>query len=522
MPIFKLTAQDDSFLKTDGSDAGNDTINGFAGNDSIYGGGGSNLIYGGLGDDVITSANLLDQVFYGDTGNDRLVVYADVATGSQSLLYGGDGNDELQVTGDAGRDSLYGGAGDDMFAVQLDLTGTQKASLFGGLGADRLFLVMANYGGISVSDITMTQATGVGTVSINGAARLAVAEVESVTLSATATHVDLTGGAETDSFDVMGQTVRVAAGGGDDIVRLFGVMLGSGAVTLDGGTGTDRLEANFGPALGGYPAITTPVLLDLRTAAGVLQVGSGALGSVTGFEMVYFTGGSGNDMAYGSAGNDVLGGTDYVLHTDGQFENGDDVFYGGAGNDLLYGGMGYDSLMGDAGADKLFGGLEADALYGGDGNDILYGDMKDRLIDQGGNDFLFGGAGNDTIIGGAGADTMAGGTGSDLFVWKAMTDSGLAYGTLDNINFFTVSQSATTHIDQIDLSALDAKPLTTGDDAFAFIGQAAFTAVGQVRVVNVGPSAYVEINTGGTLDADMRICLVGVDAATIGAEDFIL
>ncbi len=49
MPVYKLTANADLFLKTDGSDAGNDTIYGYAGNNTLNACLGGNMVYGGDG-----------------------------------------------------------------------------------------------------------------------------------------------------------------------------------------------------------------------------------------------------------------------------------------------------------------------------------------------------------------------------------------------------------------------------------------------------------------------------------------
>jgi serralysin len=88
--------------------------------------------------------------------------------------------------------------------------------------------------------------------------------------------------------------------------------------------------------------------------------------------------GGGNDIVYGTAG--------------------DNVIKTGAGNDYLYGRDGNDTLYGEAGNDTLYGDLGDDKLYGGAGNDTLYGGF--------GDDYLDGGAGNDTLYGRAGKDSF--------------------------------------------------------------------------------------------------------------------
>ena len=66
------------------------------------------------------------------------------------------------------------------------------------------------------------------------------------------------------------------------------------------------------------------------------------------------TGGSGDDLLFGEAGDDKLAGG-----------KGNKILVGGDGNDKLTGGTGRDVLIGGAGADKLAGGASDDLLVGG-------------------------------------------------------------------------------------------------------------------------------------------------------------
>jgi Ca2+-binding RTX toxin-like protein len=84
---------------------------------------------------------------------------------------------------------------------------------------------------------------------------------------------------------------------------------------------------------------------------------------------------------------------------------------GGAGNDTLTGGAGHDNLQGGAGLDRISGGA--------------------------GNDRISGGAGNDHISAGVGRDVLSGGLGVDVFVFTALTDTGLNAPTRDSITDFT-------------------------------------------------------------------------------------
>ena len=113
---------------------------------------------------------------------------------------------------------------------------------------------------------------------------------------------------------------------------------------------------------------------------------------------------------------------------------------------------------------------------------------------------------------------MAGSADGDVFVFTALGDSGTATGLIDNIDIFLPGGGG----DRIDLSQIDARTGTAAFEHFDYIGTAAFSHAGQLRVVQSGSSAFVLINAAGANGAEMKICLVGVDAATLKSQDFIL
>ncbi len=144
-------------------------------------------------------------------------------------------------------------------------------------------------------------------------------------------------------------------------------------------------------------------------------------------------GGDGHDYLRGQAGDDLLNG-----------EAGDDAIVGGAGDDELLGGDGTDWLSGGRGNDTLEGGAGHDVLKGGSGDDTAYGETKGTLAGntQGGNDALEGNGGNDTLIGDAailadnaqgGDDYVAGGNGDDTLYGDAIEMTGNAQGGDDNV-----------------------------------------------------------------------------------------
>jgi subtilisin family serine protease len=172
----------------------------------------------------------------------------------------------------------------------------------------------------------------------------------------------------------------------------------------------------------------------------------------------------------------------------------DRVLNGTSRNDTLNGAGGNDSLNGLAGNDLLLG-------FGG--NDTLSGLT--------GNDTLDGGAGSDLLISGAGRDVMTGGTGADLFRFTALADS--VVGTSrDLITAFSRAEG-----DRIDLATIDANTRLSGDQAFAFIGDAGFGRIaGQLRFAG----GVLQADLNGDARADMEIALQGV--STLLAADFVL
>ncbi|KAJ8903302.1 hypothetical protein NDN08_004411 [Rhodosorus marinus] len=108
-------------------------------------------------------------------------------------------------------------------------------------------------------------------------------------------------------------------------------------------------------------------------------------------------GGEGDDSINGKNGNDILLGRD-----------GDDDISGGNGDDKAYGFDGDDRVRGDAGSDVLFGQNGEDHLSGGEGDDNVQGGND--------NDEVRGGAGKDNVIGGFGDDSSYGGSGDDTLI----------------------------------------------------------------------------------------------------------
>jgi Ca2+-binding RTX toxin-like protein len=224
-------------------------------------------------------------------------------------------------------------------------------------------------------------------------------------------------------------------------------------------------------------------------------------------------GGDGDDTLWGDAGNDKLYG-----------ESGGDNLLGGAGADYLYGGAASDSLDGGSDNDYLDGEAGDDTMVGGAGNDVFIVDsaadqtiedlnggsdivragiswtlganietlqlqgsahidgtgnaLANNLQGNDGNNVLSGGLGVDTINGGAGADRIVGGVGNDLLTGGTGADTFVVLaesvyaskapaGKALEIDF--VYDLSKAQGDKIDLSAIDADSMTTGDQAFHLV-----------------------------------------------------
>jgi Ca2+-binding RTX toxin-like protein len=105
---------------------------------------------------------------------------------------------------------------------------------------------------------------------------------------------------------------------------------------------------------------------------------------------------------------------------------------------------------------------------GSSGNDTIIGnDLNNTILANGGDDVVKGGLGNDTINAGSGADTVWGGAGSNVFAFSRGGD--MAGGGKVDL-YMDFEHGA----DKFDLKLVDANEKKSGDQAFAFIGEAAF------------------------------------------------
>lgn len=470
-------AGNDTISGGDGADtlnggAGSDAIKGGAGNDVFTGGEGNDQISGGTGNDVIRSGAGDDTI----TDNDGFSI-----TTEDFDIDAGDGNDKVSLQGGAAVYSglIDGGGGADVLrAYKLGGLTIKNVETLETTGATVAGSAAQFEGFDKIVYLDGTESAGVD-LTLTGSAHADLAdelENRSVRISGAAPGIDVkTGGGDdllagtngNDTFDGsagndwlsgdVGNDVLIGGDGddhllgdaGSDVIRggvgndsiydssdaeVFDIDAGDGddavylqssnflndSGTVDGGAGTDTLEAtnligltirNFeilgaGPDIAGSAAqfesfdkiIHRSLILadsahaDLSDELASLDV------SITGTAFgIDVTTGSGDDQLTGTDGNDTFDG-----------RAGNDIIYGYAGDDILVGGEGEDQIYGDIGDDVIKGGAGDDiivdgAFYidrevfdidAGDGRDIV---SLENALNVGNSGVVEGGAGIDTL-----------------------------------------------------------------------------------------------------------------------------
>ena len=366
--------------------AGADSLNGDSGNDHIYGGAGADSLLGGDGRDFL----------YGNEGDD--------------ILSGNVGDDVLD--GGAGRDRLLGGAGDDyLISYDADLR------VNGGVGIDTVYLDRSTFTALQPVKLDISFFGNGDALTLDPREEVLadgtrLQNVERIIISSGAGDDSIIGGYFADEISGNGGNDFINGFDGND--RLWGgeghdtLLGGVGDDTIDGGTGADEIYGGDGNdqitsnetdvLLSGGQGIDT-LVLDRSSSAVAFQLDFSLVESnpaqtfsladgtlITGFEILQFTSGDGNDVIFGGSQNDIISST-----------GGDDQIHGGGGSDRLTGGSGSDYLWGDAGPDILVGGYGADRMWGGAGADtfkFVAGQVQGDII----NDFeLAGKAGGDVL-----------------------------------------------------------------------------------------------------------------------------
>ena len=331
-------------------------------------------------------------VFFG-SGNDFAGGGAE-----QNYVKGGEGDDQL--SGGDGLDILYGEDGDD----KLDAD-TGADWLDGGDGFDKATFDMSDYSG-AITFIASAAATEEGFTFANGAH---VKNCE---------RFDITTGSGDDRLWLGDYSDRVDTGSGDDEITTDG----RGDDDVDGGSGTDRLIADFSWATS---RVTTS-----SSGLSFSVVGSDDGVSHSGIEHVVVTGGSGDDLLRGLYGDDILtgnSGDDTLVGNDG-----DDILTGGSGDDSLYLGDGDDWADGGTGIDLAsfnrtsLGSIYFDGFAAATSAGVTLSDGTHiRNVES--LDLTFG-SGDDTVVMKVtGTNTIALSSGDDLLVIDQSGDASSLY-----------------------------------------------------------------------------------------------
>jgi len=418
--------------------AGNDVIRGThkAGAQYLYGGDGEDKLYGGDGQ---TDAAKF-QVMSGNAGDDWLEG-GDGFTGEQHI-YGdtqridtfalNEYDEENADKKDSGDDVLYGGN-----------NGLERQWLVGGYGDDRIF----SGSGASGTDSRIRIFGDLrGNTNVENSARTGAPEDgddfidigDNPDIAGPGTDIKAFGQGGNDKIlGSLGILEELYGGDGDDKIwaenpgqvetvpdvnTIFG---GNGKDIIYGSVMRDRLYGdwqreyddetilNDSTGAGKYDLLGDDDIIYTGVSTGTYEQGGDYVHGGWGDDKIYGQGVSGHwlngefgdDMIWGSDGNDYIYGDDYNVNSSGQIYENDTP--GALRWTFVDGGV----MSGD---DTLYGGKGADLVHGGAGDDYLYGeDDQDKLYGDGGEDVLFGGDGADYIYTGTGWDTVFGGDGCD-------------------------------------------------------------------------------------------------------------
>jgi len=190
---------------------------------------------------------------------------------------------------------------------------------------------------------------------------------------------------------------------------------------------------------------------------------------------------NGSDSVNDSGGGDTIIST--VTRSLLNYTSIENLALGGVANIAGIGNNLANGIIGNAASNVLKGGIGNDSLLGLNGHDQLYGE--------------------------AGRDVMTGGLHNDIFRFAAASHSLVA-------NPDIITDFDDFGDDRIDVSLLFGPSMT-------YRHNLGFTAAGQVRISDIaGADVIVQVNTGGSLAADMQIRLTNTTLASMTASDFFL
>jgi serralysin len=425
-------------------------------------------------------------------------------------------------------------------------------------GADNL---PGSYGVVSILDQPVTRLTATDNVYTGTGGFLIVGDKGDDEITIGGTSFDALGEQGDDYIDGNANVNHVSGGLGNDSIfgfagndRLFGdaghdyidggidddlVYGGAGADHLRGDAGNDKIFTGEGADLAYGGAGNDEFYVDNAADRVFENAGEGSDGIATRVSYALLAGQQVEILAAEVRASTAplnLAGNEFANLLAGN--NGTNVLDGGAGADVLVGFLGNDIYLLGNGSDTVndsggaadtivssigrslasYTGIErltlvgmADVGIGSNLANVISGNSASNTLDGGaGNDTLIGNAGTDYLIGSTGKDVSTGGAGNDIFRFLALTHSPVGAGA-DVIMDFDDSGD-----DRIDL-------INVFGGVMTYRHNAAFTAAGQVRISDTaGPSVLVEVNTGGSLAADIHVWLANTTLASMSAGDFYL
>ncbi|WP_137818293.1 calcium-binding protein [Pseudomonas sp. 2FG] len=477
----KLTLTGASAINGTGNTLAN-TLTGNSAANVLNGGTGNDTLIGGLGNDTYIVDSISDLISETST----LTTEIDSVSSSVNWTLGAN-LEKLTLTGAA----VINGTGNTLANT---LTGNSAANVLnGGAGIDTLIGGLGNDTYVVDNTADVISETSALTTEIDS-----VQSSATFTLGANLENLMLTGAAVINGT---GNTLANTLTGNSAANVLSG---GTGIDTLIGGLGNDTYVVdNAADVISETSTLTTEIDSVSSSVNWTLGANLEKL-TLTGAAVIN---GTGNTLANTLTGNSAA-----------------NVLNGGTGIDTLIGGLGNDTYVVDNAADVI---SETSAvtteidtvqssvswtLGGNLENLTLTGAAASNGTGNGLNNTIIGNSAANVLTGGIGLDKLTGGSGADRFDFNAFSEMGVS--TLrDVINDFKTAEA-----DKIDLSTLDANLVTTGDQAFTFIGTTAFSATdatGQVRFAN----GILYGSNDADATAEFEIQLIGV--TTLGATDLI-
>jgi Ca2+-binding RTX toxin-like protein len=229
---------------TEDGGAGNDRLIGSQGNDLLLGGDGNDFIDGKQGSDVaLMGAG--DDTFQWDPGDGSDTVEGQ--DGNDAMIFNGsNANENIDISANGQRVRLFRDVGN----VTMDVNDVERIDVNALGGSDTI--TVNDLSGTAVTqlnlDLGSPPGSGVGdnavdTVIVNGTAdsdAIAItSDATGITIAGLAAQIHIAGSEPTDRLNVN-------AGAGDDVVDARGLAAGAIQLTIDGGDGDDVLFGSAG------------------------------------------------------------------------------------------------------------------------------------------------------------------------------------------------------------------------------------------------------------------------------------